>query len=181
MVFIDAMNVYESLSELGVNTNLDYHKLATKLVEPQRRLIRCHVYTGAYDQAREPTKYAGQVRFFNKVQAMPFVTLKTRPLVARGNTLIQKGVDTLIATDMVSMAFLGHYDIAFLVSGDGDLAPAADAVKAAGEQIIVAAFQRSRSTAVAKHYCAGPLVDVANPLIGAAAWIAAWYRSSEAA
>ncbi len=80
---------------------------------------------------------------------MPFVTLKTRPLVARGNTLIQKGVDTLIATDMVSMAFLGHYDIAFLVSGDGDLAPAVDAVKAAGKQIIVAAFQRSRSTAVA--------------------------------
>ncbi len=32
-----------------------------------------------------------------------------------------------------------------------------------------------------RHYCAGPLVDVANPLIGAAAWIAAWYRSSEAA
>ncbi len=78
----------------------------------------------------------------------PFVTLKTRPLVYRGGTFIQKGVDTLIATDMVSMAFLGHYDIAFLVSGDGDLAPAVEAVKAAGKQIIVAAFSRSRSTAV---------------------------------
>ena len=49
---------------------------------------------------------------------------------------------------MVSMAFLGHYDIAFLVSGDGDLAPAVEAVKAAGKQIIVAAFTRSRSAAV---------------------------------
>jgi uncharacterized LabA/DUF88 family protein len=149
MVFIDLMNVYESLGNLGVNTQLDYYKLALKLAEAQRRLIRCHVYTGAYDQAREPTKYAGQMRFFNKVQAMPFVTLKTRKLVGRGADLIQKGVDTLIATDMVSMAFLNHYDIAFLVSGDGDLAPAVDAVKAAGKQIIVAAFRRSRSTAVA--------------------------------
>lgn len=81
---------------------------------------------------------------------MSFVMLKTRPLVLRGGTYIQKGVDTLLATDMVAMAFLNHYDIAVLVSGDGDLAPAAEAVKAAGKQIIVAAFPRSRSTAIGK-------------------------------
>lgn len=149
MVFIDLMNLYESLGDLGVRTNVDYYKMAIKLAGPQRRLIRCHVYTGAYDQTREPHKYTGQVRFFNRIHKMPFVTLKTRPLVSRGAELIQKGVDTLIATDMVSMAFLNHYDIAFLVSGDGDLAPAVEAIKAAGKQIIVAAFPRSRSTAVA--------------------------------
>lgn len=150
MVFVDAMNIYESLGALNLNTNLDYYKFACKLAEPQRRLIRCHVYTGAYDQTREPARYAGQVRYFNKVQAMSFVMLKTRPLVLRGGTYIQKGVDTLLATDMVAMAFLNHYDIAVLVSGDGDLAPAAEAVKAAGKQIIVAAFPRSRSTAIGK-------------------------------
>lgn len=148
MVFIDLMNLYESLGQLKIQTSVDYYKFAYKLAAPHRRLIRCHVYTGAYDQAREPDKCAGQVRFFNRVHGMPFVTLKTRPLVSRGGALIQKGVDTLIATDMVSMAFLGHYDIAFLVSGDGDLAPAVEAVKAAGKQIIIAAFPRSRSTAV---------------------------------
>lgn len=150
MVFVDAMNLYESLGALKINTNVDYHKFSLKLIEPHRRLIRCHVYTGAYDQAREPAKYAAQVRYFNKVQAMPFVMLKTRPLIYRGGTFIQKGVDTLLATDMVSMAFLNHYDIAFLVSGDGDLAPAAEAVKAAGKQVIVAAFPRSRSAAIGK-------------------------------
>ncbi len=149
MVFIDLMNVYESLASLKTNTNIDYHKLSQKLAEPHRRLIRCHVYTGSYDQAREPDKYAAQMRFINRVHGMPFVTLKTRPLLLRGGAFIQKGVDTLIATDMVSMAFLNHFDIAFLVSGDGDLAPAVEAVKAAGKQIIVAAFSRSRSAAVA--------------------------------
>lgn len=79
---------------------------------------------------------------------MSFVTLKTRPLILRGGVLIQKGVDTLIATDMVSMAFLNHYDVSILVSGDGDLAPAIEAIKDAGKQIIVATFPRSRSTAV---------------------------------
>ncbi len=149
MVFVDLMNLYESLGALHVSTNVDYYKLACKLAEPHRRLIRCHVYTGAYGQMREPDKYAGQMKFFNRVHRMQFVTLKTRPLVLRGGEFIQKGVDTLIATDMVSMAFLDHYDIAFLVSGDGDLAPAVEAVKAAGKQIIVAAFARSRSSAVA--------------------------------
>ncbi|MDR7549493.1 MAG: NYN domain-containing protein [Armatimonadota bacterium] len=148
MVFIDLMNLYKSLESLGVGTNIDYHKLALKLAEPHRRLIRCYVYTGSYDQVRERDKYAAQVRFFNRVYRMPFVMLKTRPLLFRAGDYVQKGVDTLIATDMVSMAFLNHYDIAFLVSGDGDLAPAVEAVKAAGKQIVVAAFPRSRSSAV---------------------------------
>lgn len=148
MVFVDLMNLYESLRGLGVNTNVDYHKLALKLAEPRRRLIRCHVYTGAYDQTREPEKHKAQVKFFNRVHAMPFVTLRTRPLLFRAGEYVQKGVDTLIATDMVSMAFQNHYDIAFLVSGDGDLAPAVEAIKAAGKQIIVAAFPRSRSSAI---------------------------------
>ncbi|OGL21439.1 MAG: hypothetical protein A3G44_17270 [Candidatus Rokubacteria bacterium RIFCSPLOWO2_12_FULL_73_47] len=148
MAFIDLMNLYESLGQQGLNTNLDYYRFSCKMAEPHRRLIRCHVYTGAYDQTREPDRYGKQVAFFNRVHRMPFVTLKTRPLLSRGGTYIQKGVDTLIATDMVSMAFLNHYDIALLVSGDGDLAPAVEAVKAAGKQIVVAAFPRSRSTAI---------------------------------
>ncbi len=51
MVFIDAMNLYESLQGIGVDTKLDYYKFSLKLVGPQRRLIRAYVYTGAYDQA----------------------------------------------------------------------------------------------------------------------------------
>ncbi len=79
MVFIDAMNLYEGLQDIGVDTKLDYYKFSLKLVGPQRRLIRAHVSTGAYDQVREPEKYAQQMKFFNKVHRMPFVTLKTRP------------------------------------------------------------------------------------------------------
>lgn len=151
MVFIDAMNLYESLGKKGlnINTNVDFYKISCKLACPHRRLIRVHVYTGTYDQNREADKYAAQMKFFSKVQRMPFVTLKTRPLLFRGGGYIQKGVDTLIATDMVSMAFLNHYDMSILVSGDGDLAPAIDAVKAAGKQIVAAMFTRSRSTAMA--------------------------------
>lgn len=151
MVFIDAMNLYESLGVKGlkIKTDIDYYKFACKLASPHRRLIRAYVYTGTYEQTQNPQRYAAQMRFINKVQQMSFVTLKTRPLISRGGGYIQKGVDTLLATDMVSMAFLNHYDVSILVSGDGDLAPAVDAVKAAGKQIIAAMFAPSRSTAVA--------------------------------
>ena len=86
MVFVDAMNLYESLGGLNMATNVDYYKFAGKLAEAHRRLVRCYVYTGAYDQIREPARYAAQVRYFNRVHKMPFVTLKTRPLIARGAT-----------------------------------------------------------------------------------------------
>jgi|GEM_PF-1800163 hypothetical protein len=54
MVFIDLMNLYKSLESLRVDTNVDYHRLALKLAEPHRRLIRCYVYTGSYDQSSGP-------------------------------------------------------------------------------------------------------------------------------
>ena len=41
-----------------VDTKVDYYKFSLKLVGPQRRLIRAHVYTGAYDQVREPERHA---------------------------------------------------------------------------------------------------------------------------
>lgn len=66
MVFIDAMNLYESMAALKTNTNIDYYKLSIKLAGPQRRLIRAYVYTGTYDQTREPGKYAAQMNFLVK-------------------------------------------------------------------------------------------------------------------
>ena len=43
MAFIDLMNLYERLGQQGLNTNLDYYKFSSKMGEPHRRLIRCHV------------------------------------------------------------------------------------------------------------------------------------------
>jgi hypothetical protein len=66
MVFIDAMNLYESLQDLGAETKLDYHKFSLKLAGKEKRLIRTYVYTGAYDQTREAEKYKQQMKFFNE-------------------------------------------------------------------------------------------------------------------
>ncbi|MCY4281607.1 MAG: NYN domain-containing protein [Gammaproteobacteria bacterium] len=53
-------------------------------------------------------------------------------------TWVEKAVDVMIATDMVSMAHENKYDIAYLLSADGDFTHAIKKVRDAGCKILVA-------------------------------------------
>ena len=50
-------------------------------------------------------------------------------VVESKKTFKQKGVDTLIAVDMLSKAFLKHYEHAILLSGDRDFVCVVEAIK----------------------------------------------------
>lgn len=50
----------------------------------------------------------------------------------------EKAVDVMIATDMVSMAYKDKYDVAYLLSADGDFTPAVREVHKAGSKVFVA-------------------------------------------
>ncbi|MFN3465965.1 MAG: NYN domain-containing protein, partial [Terricaulis sp.] len=52
----------------------------------------------------------------------------------------EKGVDTRIVTDMISLAWVNSYDAAVLVSADRDFVPVADFLQAKGIKIIHGAF-----------------------------------------
>ena len=52
----------------------------------------------------------------------------------------EKGVDTRIATDMIKLAWVDNYDVAVLVSSDGDFVPVVDFLSARGIKAIHAAF-----------------------------------------
>lgn len=51
---------------------------------------------------------------------------------------IEKGVDILLAKDMLTKAIKNHYDVAILVSADGDYASVVQEVKDAGKHVEVA-------------------------------------------
>ena len=53
-------------------------------------------------------------------------------------TWVEKGVDVMIATDMVSMAYEGQYDTAYLLSADGDFTHAIKKVRDTGRKVFVA-------------------------------------------
>jgi uncharacterized LabA/DUF88 family protein len=68
---------------------------------------------------------------------------------ARVTVMVEKAVDVQIAVDLVSMADRDAFDAAFLLSADSDLAPAVEAVKAAGKTVFVVSPQRSAHLAAA--------------------------------
>lgn len=53
---------------------------------------------------------------------------------------IEKGVDTAIVTDMLGLAWEGAYDIAILVSSDGDFVPAVEHIQRKGLRIVNACW-----------------------------------------
>lgn len=52
----------------------------------------------------------------------------------------EKGVDTLIATDMIRLAWENAYDIAVLASSDSDLVPAVEFLSLKGRKVVQAGF-----------------------------------------
>ena len=57
----------------------------------------------------------------------------------------EKGVDTRIATEMISLAWSNGYDVAIIVSSDRDFVPVADFLQSKGIKVIHAAFPPSGS------------------------------------
>ncbi len=66
-------------------------------------------------------------------------------LEKRGNTVVEKGIDVRIATDMLHQAHTNVYDTAILISGDADYVPAVEAVKASGKHVELASLKSGRS------------------------------------
>ena len=50
----------------------------------------------------------------------------------------EKRVDVSIAVDMITMAYGKRYDVAYLLSADGDYVPAVEAVKSEGRKVFAA-------------------------------------------
>lgn len=64
-------------------------------------------------------------------------------MVIRGKTPTEKGVDVLMAIDMLKYAFHDTYDTAVIVTGDGDFAAAVSAIKDQGKHVEHAYFEGS--------------------------------------
>jgi uncharacterized LabA/DUF88 family protein len=54
--------------------------------------------------------------------------------------MVEKGVDTSIVTDLLSLAWVGAWDVAVLVSSDRDFIPAVDLLQTKGFRVINAHF-----------------------------------------
>ena len=120
----------------------------------------CHIYA-SYDAKTEGTKfYRWMMTFLNRQPGVIAQCIKRSPRsLPRCPTChqtithcphqgcqapivatIEKGVDTRIVTDMISLAWQDAYDIAVLASLDADLIPAVEFVQQKGKRVIQAGF-----------------------------------------
>jgi len=146
MVFIDGGYLRKQLMDLFGDDSINYQQLIDALrsgtaygpLFPQ--LVRAYYYDAVPDP-KDTEKYEKQLAYLRKVRDNDFIEVRTGRLRQDEKGLPrQKGVDTLIAIDMLSKAYEGHYDVATLLAGDDDFLDLVRAVKNTGRQIYGAFF-----------------------------------------
>lgn len=155
-VFIDGSNLHQCMQVQFKKTNVDLGALARKLVR-DRDLLRIYYYNAPAPDD-DPRGAAAQQRFFKALSYVNYLQLRLGRLLRRDGLKVvcrhcrarhelnqfdcpscgknspvvsyqQKGVDTRIVVDMLTLAAKDRYDIAIVVSGDADLVEAVVAVK----------------------------------------------------
>ncbi len=159
-VFIDGSNFYYACREnLGGRTDVNFGSFASFLVGPSRDLVRTYYYTAPLPPDHDEPAKKNQQKFFSALQRVPYLELRLGKLVKRAtdcpacgdhrDRYQEKGVDMRVGVDMLAGASRGLYEVAVLVSGDGDLVEAVKAVKDLGKHVELATFTKGRSDELA--------------------------------
>ncbi|MEY3825992.1 MAG: hypothetical protein RLZZ148_806 [Cyanobacteriota bacterium] len=132
-IFIDGSNLFYAALQLGIE--IDYTKLLCRLTGGSR-LLRAFFYTGV-DRTNEK-----QQGFLLWMRRNGYRVI-AKDLVQLPDGSKKANLDVEIAVDL--MALVGAYDTAVIVSGDGDLAYAADAVSYRGARVEVVSLRSMTS------------------------------------
>ncbi|MDA1280253.1 MAG: NYN domain-containing protein [Chloroflexi bacterium] len=149
MVFIDGSNLYHVLTQGCGRHDLQFDKFATKLANG-RQLQRIYYYNIRQESDSNPNMRTEQQKFLDSMYDTPYVEVRLGIWKQRGDIMVEKGVDVMLATDLVTHAYDDHYDTAIVVSGDADFYPALQAVKDVGKHVEVAAFDMNLSAESAR-------------------------------
>jgi len=151
VIFLDGKNFYRGLQEANVAREIDFSTFARWVVAEAGGddLGAAHYYTGVYAEeadARGPAldRFLSYVEMQNGFFVHRFSRRTVVRTCPRCNADIdftqEKEVDTRIVADMVSLAARRAMEIAILVSGDQDMAPALDALRDLGVKAYVATW-----------------------------------------
>ncbi len=143
-IFIDGSNLYHSLEENCGRMDLDFLGFGKKLVK-DRDLFRVYYYNILQDPERKSQGYQDQQKFLSTLYNIPLFEVRLGTSKMRGDVMVEKGVDIMLATDLLQFAWRGLYDVAVLVTGDGDFTYAVQTVKNLGKYVEVAAFPSNLS------------------------------------
>jgi len=151
VIFIDGSNLYHLVKKLVTEkkpNDFDFGKF-TRHLAGSRKLLRTYYYNCPLDRRKDEQAYIKQQKFFDKIQRIPnfsFVLCRMQKRKS-GNLIVYeaKEDDIHLAVDMVKLAYNDAYDIAILVSSDGDFVPAVLAVKEKSKNVENIGFENKFS------------------------------------
>lgn len=150
MIFIDGGYLREGFKKLLGHDKINFANLSSWLRQAvssrlgggglmQPDLIRVFYYDAIAEQ--KEADHEKQKEYFGAIRKSPRYEVKLGRLIRTGGGgFRQKGVDILLAIDMLSKAHLNHYDVALLLAGDDDYVDLVRAVKDGGGKRVYGAF-----------------------------------------
>jgi uncharacterized LabA/DUF88 family protein len=159
MVFIDGSNFFGACRDFRPGMKIDFEKLSSTLVQHCGATeYQGTYYYGSYPPSGPETtperkkRLANQFRFFEALDYLKGYTVRKFPRKTRkttcescGKTIeytVEKGVDSSMVTEMISLAWEDAFDIAVLVSEDADLVPAVQFLNRVGKKVYHAYFTK---------------------------------------
>ena len=174
VTYIDGLNLYYGIRSRGWKRYqwIDPWVLSTNLLKPGQRLDAVHYFVskflpegGKADEAIQQNEYLEALEAIGGLQVHygyhQVVRRDCSECGAFHNAYEEKGTDVNIAVRMVRDDADDAFDVAILISGDGDLAgPVRDIRARHPEKQVVAAFPRKRkseniSSAATAHFVIG--------------------------
>ncbi|PIN94916.1 hypothetical protein COU53_01685 [Candidatus Pacearchaeota archaeon CG10_big_fil_rev_8_21_14_0_10_30_48] len=159
-VFIDGNNFYFGLRKLyGKDKslkNFDFQGFVNFLAG-EGNVVGIYYYNAQLDREFNSKKFKSQKDFFAKLREIPNFHLVLCKLLKRNITgtnkhyYIIKEDDINMAVDMVDGSADNNFDVAILVSGDGDFVPAVRSVKRRNKKVENIYFDGSSSRSLKNH------------------------------
>lgn len=146
MMYIDSSNFYFHSKKLLNSKILKFNwaKLIQKIIEKcmdgkYYDFEKANYYAGLPDPRVDNDAYHKQKNFLNAIDSVRYIKVKTGYILKNTKTgnHNEKGIDVMLAIDLLTDAVDNNYDTAILVSGDGDFKYSIDVVKQYGKRVIV--------------------------------------------
>ena len=141
ILFIDGSNFYHnSKTIIEESKRIDFNCLAQFICDKfNLKLKQVRYYNAVPDISDNREIYYNHLAFLDKLKK-DNITVRTRKLkyIRSLKTKIEKGVDVLIASDMIRKTLVEkECEACILISGDSDFIPSMQIIKDAGYEVIV--------------------------------------------
>lgn len=134
-MYIDGQNFHHGLTYIRELKDIDsryinFKEIGELLTKPKNNDLRAVKYYGAkYPAKVDQAKHYRDAAFFKLMTDSGIIVVEGHFKIDQNNVPREKGVDVRLAVDLLTDAWYGLYDQAYVISNDSDLVPAVARVK----------------------------------------------------